>query len=191
MRHTVFRSLMLLAIGCTLVLSTDRDSIAGTAWRGDGQAGAAWHWQQTDKPYFVEFRSRPGYLFGHTFILYGRLDARGRPRDSRYAGIYPLDGRLGLVIGAFVPVPAFVRGVEDDVRKPSTNIFRRRLTAVQYARLTTAIHHEAESERYWNLLTYNCNDFAIAMARALDMRTPPSMLLPVHFIAGLRALNPR
>jgi hypothetical protein len=112
-------------------------------------------------------------------------------RDARYAGIYPTDDELGLVLGMVVPVPASVRGVDGDINEPATNVYRRRLTAVQYARLKAAIDRVARSERHWNLLTYNCNDFAINIASALNMRTPSSMLLPAYFITGLRVLNNR
>ena len=37
-------------------------------------------------PYFVDFRARRGALFGHTFIVYGRLDANGEPLGAEYAG---------------------------------------------------------------------------------------------------------
>lgn len=188
----LFKSLMLLAIGCALIATTDRDSAAAVERQRHGYARATIKERQAaDKPYFVDFRSRPGYLFGHTFILYGRLDARGRARASRYAGIYPVNGQLGLIIGTVIPVPASVRGVEGDVREPATNVYRRRLTAAQYERLKAAVRHEARSERYWNLLTYNCNDFAINIASALNLHTPFSMLLPASFVAELRTMNSR
>jgi hypothetical protein len=139
--------------------------------------------------YFVDFRSRPGYLVGHTFVVYGRLDTAGRPADTRYAGSYPLDGQRGLIIGSFVPVPASVRGVEEDYRQPPSNIYRRRLSARQFARLERIVRRLRADEHWWNLLFANCNDFAIGVARRLGMRTPPSWLLPREFIAGLRALN--
>jgi len=40
----------------------------------------------TDAQYFIDFRSRAGYAFGHTYIVYGRLNTRGQPVEARYAG---------------------------------------------------------------------------------------------------------
>lgn len=186
-----FKPLTFLAIACALVM-VHPGVAAGAEWsRDDGVRAAAKQWRATGRPYFVDFRSRAGYFFGHTFIVYGHLDAEGRARDARYAGIYPRDDELGLIVGMVIPVPASVRGVDGDIKEPATNVYRRRLTAAQYARLEAAIDRAARSERHWNLLTYNCNDFAINIATALNMRTPSSMLLPVYFIAELRILNGR
>src|SRR5581483_5660192 len=129
--------------------------------RAGGQAG-----------YFMEFRSRSGYLFGHTFIVYGRLDQRGHRLDTRIAGIYPLDGQTGLIVGSLIPVGASVRGVREDFSEPTTNIYRKRLSAAQYARLVRVVGGLRRSERAWDLLFNNCNDFAIAVAKGMDM-TPP------------------
>jgi hypothetical protein len=139
--------------------------------------------------YFLEFRSRPGYLFGHSYIAYGRLDGRGRPVDVSLAGIYPTDGQAGLIIGTLVPVPASVRGVEEDYREPPSNVYRRPLTAAQYARLLGIVAALKQSERAWDLLFKNCNDFSITVARSMGLATPPSWLAPYYFVDRLRLLN--
>ena len=142
-----------------------------------------------DEGYFVEFRSRPGYLFGHTYLVYGRMDGRGRPTKTRYAGIYPIDGQRGLIMGSVVPVPASVRGVEEDYKERPSNIYRRKLSAPQYARLTNVIRHVSADDHHWSLLFANCNDFAIEVAHGMGMTTPPSWVMPKAFIAGLREMN--
>jgi hypothetical protein len=139
--------------------------------------------------YFIDFRSRPGYLFGHTFIVYGRLDARGKPFGTRLAGIYPIDGQAGLIMGSVLPVRASVRAVHGDFQERPTNIYRRRLSAAQYARLLHVVRHLRARDREWNLLFKNCNDFAIEVAKSMGMTTPPSWLMPAAFVAGLRMLN--
>jgi hypothetical protein len=145
--------------------------------------------RSADEGYFVEFRSRPGYLFGHTYLVYGRLNARGRPATEKYAGSYPIDGQRGLIIGSVIPVPSSVRGVEEDYKLRPSNIYRRRLSAAQYARLRSVIRHVSANDRHWNLLFANCNDFAIEVARGMGLTTPPSWVLPEVFIAGLREMN--
>src|SRR5205814_7167892 len=35
----------------------------------------------TDAQYFIDFRSRAGYMFGHTYIVYGRLNTPEQPVD--------------------------------------------------------------------------------------------------------------
>lgn len=142
-----------------------------------------------DTGYFVEFRSRPGYLFGHTYLVYGRTDGRGRRMTEKYAGSYPLDGQRGLIIGSVVPVPSSVRGVKEDYEERPSNIYRRKLSAAQYARLKAVIKHVSADDKHWNLLFANCNDFAIEVARGMGMSSPPSWVMPRDFIAGLRYMN--
>ncbi len=139
--------------------------------------------------YFLDFRSRPAYLFGHSFIVYGRLDERGKPVDTPLAGIYPIDGQAGLIMGSAFPVRASVRAVHGDYQERPSNIYRRRLTPAQYARLLRVVGGLRRSEREWNLLFKNCNDFAIEVAKGMDMTTPPSWLPPYFFVSGLRMLN--
>jgi hypothetical protein len=139
--------------------------------------------------YFVEFRSRPGYLFGHTYLVYGRMDGHGRRLAEKYAGAYPLDGQRGLIVGSVVPVPSSVRGVKEDYEERPSNIYRRKLSAAEYARLRAVIRQVSADDTHWNLLFANCNDFAIEVARGMGMTAPPSWVLPKDFIAGLRYLN--
>lgn len=187
-----FRPLTIVAVSCAIhAIAASGVATAADRSRGAYARAASSQWQAEARPYFVDFRSRAGYVFGHTFIVYGRLDAAGRAHGVRYAGIYPRDDELGLMVGMAIPVPASVRGVKGDYEEPVTNVYRRRLTAAQYARLEATVHRVTQSERYWNILTYNCNDFAVDIANALNMRTPSSMLLPANFIAELRVLNGR
>jgi hypothetical protein len=139
--------------------------------------------------YFVEFRSRPGYLFGHTYLVYGRTDGHGRRLVEKYAGAYPLDGQRGLIVGSVVPVPSSVRGVKEDYEERPSNIYRRKLSAAEYARLRAVIRRVSADDKHWNLLFANCNDFAIEVADGMGMRAPPSWVLPKDFVAGLRYLN--
>src|SRR3954453_3498171 len=147
--------------------------------------------QSTDAQYFLDFRSRAGYVFGHTYIAYGRLNARGQPVEVRYAGIYPLDDGRGLVFGSVIPVAASGRGLEHDRKATPASVYRRRITATQYARLSAAVHRVGATEHPWHLMFYNSNNFAIEVAQWLGLRAPSAMLLPRAFIDELRDLNGR
>ena len=89
--------------------------------------------------HFIDFRARPGAMWGHTFILYGRVDGRGRPVELHRAGFYPDDGQAGLILGTFVPVRAAVRAVPDDFSETPSAIYRRTLSSAQYARLKSTV----------------------------------------------------
>ena len=98
-------------------------------------------------------------------------------------------GQAGLILGSLVPVQSSVRGVRDDFIEHPTNVYRRRLSAAQYARLMRVVGGLRRSDREWDLLFKNCNDFAITVAKGMGMATPPSWLLPYYFVGGLRLLN--
>jgi hypothetical protein len=145
--------------------------------------------KQTDQQYFVDFRARPGILVGHSFIAYGHLNTRGQLLEIHYAGIYPKDERAGLIIGSVIPVRASVRAVDGDFEYAASIIYRWKLTAAEFVRLKSVVRRERATEHYWHILFFNCNDFPIKIAKSIGLRTPPSLLLPKAFVAGLRALN--
>ena len=90
--------------------------------------------------YFIDFRARRGAVLGHTFIAYGRLGAGGRLLDVEYAGNYPAD-EMGLIVGMVIPVPTLIGPVKGDMTEPATIIYRRKLTAAQFARVKAAVRH--------------------------------------------------
>jgi hypothetical protein len=139
--------------------------------------------------HFIDFRSRPGALVGHTFILYGRIDGRGQAVELHRAGLYPNDGNAGLIFGALLPVPAAVRDVPDDRTETPNAIYRVQLTARQYARLKSVVAHMRANDRGWHMLTHNCNDFARVVAQSLGLDTPPAILLPNAWVRALKAMN--
>jgi hypothetical protein len=139
------------------------------------------------KRYFVEFRARPGTLLGHTYVVYGRLDRYGRMHDIRYAGLYPrTDGKAFVLVS---PRAKIRGGVEADIRQPAAVVYRKQLTASEFARMRVAIQRVRATEHYWHLVFYNCNDFAIEVAESLGLVYPPGLLFPQTFVATLRALN--
>lgn len=164
------------------------EQVATTGTAGDKQATEQ---QAAAERYFVDFRSRPGYLFGHTFIVFGQIDERGRPTKTHYAGNYPTDGQRGLILGSLISVPSSVRGVREDYKERPTNIYRRQLSPAEFAKLKRLVSHLRASNRQWNLLFQNCNDFAIAVAQGMGMQTPLSWLPPSAFIDSLREMNKR
>jgi hypothetical protein len=140
-------------------------------------------------PYFVDFRARRGAVFGHTFVVYGRLGASGKPLDGEYAGNYPADGHLGLIVGSLIPVRTIIGSVNDDLRDPATIIYRRRLTAAQFARLKATVRHIKATEHYWHLMFFNCNDIAVEATKSIGLRSPSPWLIPHAYVAALRAMN--
>jgi hypothetical protein len=141
--------------------------------------------------YFIDFRARRGAVLGHTFIVYGRLGAQGELLGAEYAGNYPADGQIGLVVGSVVPVRTIIGPVKGDLTDPATIIYRRKLTAAQFARVKAAVRHLRKTEHYWHLMFFNCNDLAVEVTRWIGLHSPPSWMLPHAYVTALRALNDR
>jgi len=139
-----------------------------------------------DDYYFIEFRARPSSFVGHTYVVYGRTDAAGRILNQHYAGLIP-DGRDWK--GLFVPIPASVREHKDDVRLKPDMVYRRPLSAAEYATVWRTVRFLRNNEREWHLIFQNCNDFAIVLAEAVGLRRPPSLMFPIQWVSTLRALN--
>lgn len=139
--------------------------------------------------HFIDFRARPGAMVGHTFILYGRIDQRGRAVETARAGLYPDDGAAGLIFGTLLPVSARVRAVPDDYSETPSAIYRRALTGAEYARLKATVTQLRANDHAWHMLTHNCNDFAAIVAQSLRLVTPPPVLVPNAWVRALKAMN--
>jgi hypothetical protein len=140
-------------------------------------------------PYFVEFRARGGGVLGHTYVLYGRIDQRGRAIDVTHAGLNPRDDYNDKPILAVALVPGSVTYKAEDPKKPTTAVYRRRLNAGQYAHLHATVHRLKATERAWHMTFYNCNDFAAQVAREMGMVAPFTWALPGTFVSNMRAIN--
>jgi hypothetical protein len=182
-RRLVLAATLSIALAIGLAHEVSAEDLPGTVFMGGGEGRAA------GEQYFVDFRARRGALFGHTFIVYGRLGAQGRLLDVAYAGNYPTHNQLGLIVGALIPVRTRIGAVKDDFTDIPTIIYRRRLNAAEFARLKAAVRHIRATEHYWHLGFYNCNDFAVEVASALGLRSPLPWQVPHAFITGLRVLN--
>ena len=57
--------------------------------------------------YYIEFRSRYAQSYGHTFAMFGRLNARGQIVEREVAGLHPAgDSPVPWMIGHLVFVPS-------------------------------------------------------------------------------------
>ena len=136
--------------------------------------------------YFIEFRARPSVYFGHTFIVYGRVDASGRTVERRHAGFIPGDDFMMALI---YPVRGTVGPDPADWALPSTAVYRRRLSAVEYRRVVDKVQLLRATQHEWHFFFFNCNDFAIEIAETLYLHRLPSLVAPKLWVDGLRILN--
>jgi hypothetical protein len=176
---TAIRAAGFALLGCLLLLAMLASSRASAepASAPQGDAG---------ERYFIEFRARPGPFIGHTYVVYGRTGMAGRVLDKHTAGLIP-EGNP--IVGAFLPVVGSVRQDKNDTRYAPNAVYRRSLSAAEYARVSRFVSMLRANEREWHLMFQNCNDFGIMVAEALGLRRPPSLMPPAMWVGLLRALN--
>ncbi len=139
--------------------------------------------------YVIDFRARPGGVFGHTYVAYGRVDARGRLVRPRYAGLYPGGPFSQTALLALLAVPGKVTVHPIDHARAPKMIYRRRLSRTAYARLTHTVRAQQRTPQIWDLLLNNCNSFAADVAAAIGLRTPPTIEFPDDFVRDLYVMN--
>lgn len=163
--------------------------LATPAAAQNGARADAQHWD-----YFVDFRARSSSRIGHTFVVYGRIDARGRILEARYAGLYPKDKyehflAISAIAGPAYAVPAYIGTGKNDREEIASAVYRRRLSASGYAHLQRTLRRLQAERPRWHLFFYNCNDFAAQVAQAMGMITPPTLAPPPVYVNALAAMN--
>jgi hypothetical protein len=165
---------MAVAVGCAALPA----AVAAPS-PDEAQAGAR---------YFIDFRARPSGYIGHTFVVYGRLDAQGHAIERHVAGLIPDRAAWR---GVFFPIKGSVRKYKDDELLPPTVIYRLTLTRREYGRVLATVRQMRTVSDRWHAIFFNCNDFAIEIAEELGLAHPPSLLPPAVWVTGLRNLNRR
>jgi hypothetical protein len=144
------------------------------------------------KPYYIEFRARNADSYGHTFLIYGRLNANGRIQTKTVAGLHPAtESPIPWMIGHVVMVPSET-GASDGDREDQYVLARFQvvLSADEYKKVVGFIKSLQGKSPVWHAVLYNCNAFVGDIARFMGMETPvSSMLMPAAYINSLRELN--
>jgi len=147
--------------------------------------------------YYVEFRSRwlpeygPFILMGHTYVLYGHLDATGNPLDQHFVALYPYGSTLGLIAGTLpIVVPATTVPVWGDREFPTLAVYRVPIDATQYAKIENFVHQRRSHLNWFNVYTENCNFLASQIALLIGLKVPLFTAQPAElYVAELRMLN--
>jgi len=172
-------SLAILAGSGISALGQDSDAAGArpTAVGGGGQ-------------YFVEFRARYAWDYGHTFVVHGRV---GEPlTKASVAGLSPEgDDATAWVIGHYVPVPAETGWTDGDLEDNYISArYRVYMNKAQYDRVMVYVRQLQASKHVWSAELYNCNAFVSDIAQFMGLRVPKSTLIyPKVFISNLRQIN--
>ena len=145
--------------------------------------------------YFVEFRSRYALSYGHTFLVYGRLNDKGEVgelSDKNVAGFHPAGlGSELWMIGHAVPVPAETGPSDGDLEEEYVSArYRVYLSENQYARAAAHINAKRAKGGLWHAATYNCNLWVGEIATFMGLKAPSShWIYPASYINEMKRLN--
>jgi hypothetical protein len=176
-----------LAIGlCALAISTGLQV-------SSGHAQSPIPAKYADKPYFVEFRARSAYNYGHTFLVHGRVGQRITKNDV--VGLHPAtESPIPWMIGHIIPVPSET-GASDGDFEDAYIIARYRvyLSEAEYKPVLAKMREWQRSTPLWHAGVYNCNAFVGSVARYMGLQSPNPMAghlqLPKAFITELKVVN--
>jgi hypothetical protein len=145
------------------------------------------------KRYFIDLRSRSALSYGHTFSVYGRLDAKGKIVESTVAGLHPFtESSIPWMIGHLLPVPAEHGASDGDTEDEYiTASYRILLSDAEYNKVVNYIKEKQARSPVWHALLYNCNQYVADIAEFMGLKTPFSsvMAYPADFINGIKELN--
>jgi hypothetical protein len=140
--------------------------------------------------YYIEFRSRYAWDYGHTYVVHGRVGEA--PTKNSVAGLSPVgDDATAWVIGHYVPVPAETGWTDGDLEdKYISARYRVLMNKDQYDRAVAHIKELQSHSHTWSAELYNCNAFVADIANFMGLKVPSSTLIyPKVFVNNLRKIN--
>ncbi len=143
------------------------------------------------RPYFVEFRARAAYNYGHAFVVHGRV---GEPITKKsVVGLHPAgDSPVPWMIGHIIPVPSETGWSDGDVGYNDIYItakYRVYLTEAEYRVILAHMREMQAHTPLWSAPVYNCVAFVGDIAAFMGMQHPFHWVMPKEYIEGIRAMN--
>ena len=141
--------------------------------------------------YFIEFRSRYAYTYGHAYVVFGTLDARGKMVNPQVAGLAPKsDDPSVYMAGHVVPVESSTGWTDGDLEPEYMSAYWRvMLSEPEYRKAVANIRKLQASSPLWHASLYNCNAFVGDIARSMGYKTPFHWILPQDYVTKLRKMN--
>jgi hypothetical protein len=131
-------------------------------------------------PAYIEFRQRfsPSIPSGHTYVVFGRLDAKGEPVTRQCIGLFPKGSLVGLYGGAIVPMPADLAPSFEDCHFTPNAAYRVSLTEPQYQQLLEKVRANLANPPKWRMFGFNCNNFAATLGSVAGLVEPANRSQP-------------
>ena len=190
--------LVLTAAGCQSedlppqpgYVSTGHSRVASVAPSVTGRATVSMSSRQ-GHPYFIEFRSRYALSYGHTYVVFGRVNNAGHIVSREVAGLHPAsNSATPYVLGHFIPVPAETGWSDGDLEEQYRSAsWRVMLDEAEYRRVVAYIRKKQDNSRLWQASVYNCNAFTGEIASFMGYKAPSKYLRPQQFVTELREMN--
>ncbi len=145
----------------------------------------------TGKQYFIDFRARYALSYGHTFVVFGRLNEHGQEIQAEVAGLAPKsDNPAVYTLGHIVPVESSTGWTDGDTEyEYLTAIWRVMLTKPEYDKVVADIRRLQARLPFWHAVLYNCNSFAGDVAVSMGYRGNFHWLTPRNYVTSLRKMN--
>lgn len=193
---TLFKDHVAIVVVCALTLASCQSEDKGpqprfvTNARYNGTTTTAGY-QTGDSRYFIEFRSRYALSYGHSYVIFGRMNKAGQMIDPEVAGLAPAStSTTPYVLGHFVPVPAETGVSDGDLEEAYRSAsWRVMLSEQEYKKVVADIRKLKAKSHFWQASVYNCNAFVADIARSMGYKTPGIWLRPQQFITKLRQMN--
>jgi hypothetical protein len=149
--------------------------------------------------YFFEFRGRSAAQYGHMYVLFGKVNARGEIVESDIAGLHPAGDAndcdncsiANWTLGHVMFVPSETGASDGDLEeKYVTARYRVMVDQAHYEKTVAYIRKLQAKNPLWHAVLRNCVSFGRDIAIFMGLQVPPtSWQEPKTFVTGLRELN--
>jgi hypothetical protein len=204
LRSSIAMAFVFLLSGCASEIQTyDSTFTSGLFTHSAVNARLAAPVAKREKPYFIEFRARTAYTYGHASVVLGKLDKNGKiPVDKKgvlipgmveISGLHPAtSSTVPWSVGHVVPVPAETGPSDGDFEDAYvTARYRIDLTEEEFRKVVAIVRKQKAANPMWYAPVYasNCLGYIGSIAREMGLKVPLIPTLPKDYVQKLKAMN--
>lgn len=148
--------------------------------------------QTPRQQYAVEFRSRYALSYGHVFLMYGPLNAKGEFAHRTVAGLHPKgDDPQPWMIGHVVPVVSETGPSDGDLEDQFVSAsYRVVIGPEEYKRVVAYIKQKQATSPTWHAVFNNCAGWVGNVGEYMGLKAPsPLFIYPKDWINKMKAMN--
>lgn len=155
------------------------------------------------KPYFIEFRARKAYTYGHAAVVFGKLDRNGKipvdnkgvlnPKMVQISGLHPATtSTVPWSVGHVVPVPAETGPSDGDFEDAYVAArYRVDLTEKEFRKVVAIVNKHKRQNKVWYAPVFatNCLGYISSIAKDMGLKVPKTAKLPKEYVNAMKAAN--